>query len=149
MSIIVKEFSRLKAVIIGPGDQRPYKELTRKLSIENNIVFLGFVDEKSKVGALDASLALVLPSVCNHVEVYSIVISEAWARNKPVIASAVGEIPYRVKHMVNGLIVPPKDVKPLAEAIMLLAGNTEPSIKLDNKGRENILTYDRIAIKTP
>ena len=60
--------------------------------MKNNVAFLGFVDEKSKVGTLDASLALVLPSVCNHVEVYLIVISEAWARNKPVIASAVGEI---------------------------------------------------------
>ena len=148
MSIIVKEFPRLKAVIIGSGDQRPYKELAHRLDIENNIVFLGFVDEMSKVGALDASLALVLPSVCNYVEVYPMAISEAWARNKPVIASAVGGIPYRVKHMVNGLIVPPRDVKALAEAIMLLTGNMELSIKLGNKGRENILTYDRIAIKT-
>jgi len=34
MSIIVKELPILKAVIIGSGDQRPYKELAHKLGIE-------------------------------------------------------------------------------------------------------------------
>jgi len=50
--------------------------------------------------------------------------------------------------MMNGLLVPPRDVKALAEAIMLLADNRELSIKLGNKSRESILAYDRIAIKT-
>ena len=90
VSIAVKECPKLKAVIIGPGDQKPYRELAQRLGVKDNVVFLGYVDEKTKIGALDASIALVLPSVCNYVEVFSIVISEAWARNKPVIASAVG-----------------------------------------------------------
>jgi len=145
MSIAVKNYPRLKAVIIGPGDQRPYKELTQKLGIEENIIFLGYVDEKTKIGALDASIALVLPSVCDYVEVFSIAISEAWARGKPVIASAVGEIPHRVKHMINGLLAPPRDPKILAEAIMLLIDDKELSIKLSAEGRKNVMTWNEIA----
>jgi glycosyltransferase involved in cell wall biosynthesis len=147
VSIAVKEYPKLKAVIIGPGDQKPYKELARRLGIENNVVFLGYVDEKTKIGALDASIALVLPSICNYVEVFSIVISEAWARNKPVIASAVGEIPYRVKHMTNGLLVPPKSPKALAEAITILLQNKELAIKLGVEGRKEIMTWREVAIK--
>jgi glycosyltransferase involved in cell wall biosynthesis len=109
VSIAVKECPKLRTVIIGSGDQKPYRELARRLGIENNVVFLGYVDEKTKIGALDASVALVLPSKSNYVEAFSIAVSEAWARNKPVIASAVGEIPYRVKHMTNGILVPPKN----------------------------------------
>jgi glycosyltransferase involved in cell wall biosynthesis len=147
MSIAVKEYPRLRAVIIGPGDQRPYRELAQRLGIEDNVVFLGYVDEKTKIGALDASIALVLPSVCNYVEVFSIVISEAWARNKPVIASAVGEIPYRVKHMTNGLLVSPKNPKALAEAMIMLLQNKELAIKLGVEGRKEIMTWREIAIK--
>jgi len=147
MSIAVKGYPRLRAVIIGPGDQRPYRELAQRLGIEDNVVFLGYVDEKTKIGALDASIALVLPSVCNYVEVFSIVISEAWARNKPVIASAVGEIPYRVKHMTNGLLVSPKNPKALAEAMIMLLQNKELAIKLGVEGRKEIMTWREIAIK--
>jgi len=147
MGIAVKEHPKLKAVIIGPGDQKPYKELAQRLGIENNVIFLGYVDEKTKIGALDASIALVLPSICNYVEVFSIVISEAWARNKPVIASAVGEIPYRVKHMNNGLLIPPKNPQKLAEAIITLLNDENLRTKLGTEGRRNILTWSEIAAK--
>jgi glycosyltransferase involved in cell wall biosynthesis len=147
MSIAVKEYPRLRAVIIGPEDQRPYRELAQRLGIEDNVVFLGYVDEKTKIGALDASIALVLPSVCNYVEVFSIVISEAWARNKSVIASAVGEIPYRVKHMINGILVPPKNPQKLAEAIITLLNDKNLRTKLGIEGRESISTWSEIAIK--
>jgi glycosyltransferase involved in cell wall biosynthesis len=147
MSIAVKEHSKLRAVIIGPGDQKPYRELAQRLGMENNVVFLGYVDEKTKIGALDASIALVLPSICNYVEVFSIVISEAWARNKPVIATAVGEIPYRVKHMTNGLLVPPKSPKALAEAITMLLQNKELAIKLGVEGKKEIIAWREVATK--
>jgi hypothetical protein len=65
--------------------------------VGRNVVFTGFVSEEVKIGALDASTALVLPSV------------------KPAVASAVGEIPYRVRHMVNGLPVPPREVLRLVQ----------------------------------
>jgi glycosyltransferase involved in cell wall biosynthesis len=89
----------------------------------------------------------VLPSVCNYVEVFSIVISEAWARNKPVIASAVGEIPFRVKHMVNGLLVAPRDPRAVAEAILFLINDKELSRKLGSEGRKNVFSWDEIVNK--
>ena len=147
MSIAVKEYPRLKAVIIGPGDPKPYKELARRLGIGSNVAFLGYVDEKTKIGALDASIALVLPSVCNYVEVFSIVISEAWARNKPVIASAVGEIPYRIKHMINGILIPPKNAQKLTEAIITLLNDENLRTKLGAEGKKSISTWNEIAVK--
>jgi glycosyltransferase involved in cell wall biosynthesis len=147
MSIAVKRYPRLRAVIIGPGDPKPYKELARRLGIESNVAFLGHIDEKIKIGALDASIALVLPSVCNYVEVFSIVISEAWARNKPVIVSAVGEIPYRVKHMINGILVPPKNPQKLAEAIITLLDDENLRTKLGAEGKKSISTWNEIAAK--
>ena len=108
---------------------------------------MGFVDEGAKIGALDASIALVLPSVCDYVEVFSLVISEAWARGKPVIASAVGEIPYRVRHMVNGLLVPPRDPCALAEAIVELSNNKSLAIELGYRGRGSVYGWGEIINK--
>ena len=75
------------------------------------------------------------------------IISEAWARSKPIIATRVGGIPYRVKHMVNGLLVPPKDPKALAEALMTLLQNKELVTRLGAEGRKEIITWSEVATK--
>ncbi|OYT57519.1 MAG: glycosyl transferase family 1 [Desulfurococcales archaeon ex4484_217_2] len=146
MSIVVKEMPELKAVIIGPGDQRPYKSLAHRLGVEKNVLFLGFVDEDTKISAIDASIALVLPSVCDYIEVFSLAISEAWARKKPVIVSAVGEMPYRVKHMVNGLLVQPKNPKELATAILTLFQRRKLAERLGENGYMEVRnnTWDKV-----
>jgi len=147
MSIVIKEAPELKAVIIGPGDQRPYISLAHRLGVEKNVLFLGFVDEDTKIGATDASLALVLPSVCDYVEVYPMVISEAWARGKPVIATAIGGVPYRVRHRVNGLLVPPRNPHALAGAIIELYNDKNLVERLGREGRKEIHSWDEIANK--
>ena len=147
MSIVVKEIPGLKAIIIGPGDQSPYKSLARKLGVERNVLFLGFVDEDTKIGAIDASLALVLPSVCDYIEVYPMVISEAWARGKPVIASSVGGVPYRVKDNVNGLLVPPRDPYSLAKAIVELYSDRDLAERLGREGKKEVYSWDEIVNK--
>jgi len=89
------------------------------------LVFMGFVNEKVKRGALGVSTALVLTSVCNYIEVFSLAITEAWARCKSIIATTVVEIPYMAKHMTNGILLPPRNPMALAEAITLLTNIKE------------------------
>jgi len=137
----------LDLVVIGPGDPRPYNKLAERIGIKDKVHFLGFVDDETKIGAIDGSLGIAIPSICNYVEVYPMVITEAWARNKPVIATMVGGIPYRVRHMVNGLLVPPRDPKALANAILYLASNKELGRKLGAEGRKNVLTWDEVITK--
>ena len=145
MSIVIKEIKDAKAVIVGPGDQKPYKQLAERLNLSNAVLFLGYLDEDDKIAALDASTALVLPSVSDFVEAFSIVTSEAWARHRPVIASAVGELLYRVRHMEDGILVPPRDPKALASAIVLLLSDKELAKKLGAKGREKLKLWREIA----
>jgi glycosyltransferase involved in cell wall biosynthesis len=143
----VRKHVDLKLVVIGPGDQRPYGELAEKLGVKDHTVFLGYVDEETKIGAIDGSLGVVIPSVSSYVEVYPMAISEAWARGKPVIATNVGGVPYRVRHLVNGLLVPPRNPKALAEAVITLANDKTLSTRLGNIGKSSIMTWDEIANK--
>jgi len=144
ISIAKKEEPTLTAVIIGPGDQRPYRELANRLGISKNVIFTGFVSEEVKIGALDASTALVLPSISNYVEAFSLAITEAWARGKPVVTSAVGEIPYRLRHMVNGLLVPPRNPKALADAILQLIRDEKLGERLGAEGKGNVFTWNKV-----
>ncbi len=144
LAIATKEEPSLKTVIVGPGDQRPYRELANRLGISDRVLFTGFVDEDTKIGAIDASIALTLPSVSDYVEVFSLAITEAWAREKPAIASAVGEIPYRVKHMVNGLLVQPRNPKALAEAITILIQDRGLGEKLGEAGKSGVVTWSNV-----
>jgi glycosyltransferase involved in cell wall biosynthesis len=143
----VRKHVDLKLVVIGPGGQRPYRGLAEKLRVKDHIVFLGYVDEETKIGAIDGSLGVVIPSVSSYVEVYPMVISEAWARGKPVLATSVGGIPYRVRHLVNGLLVPPRNPKSLAEAVITLANDKTLSTRLGNIGKSSIMTWNEIASK--
>jgi len=143
ISIATKE-EPITAVIIGPGDQRPYRKLVSRLGVGRNVVFTGFVSEEVKISALDASAALVLPSISNYVEAFSLAITEAWARGKPVVASTVGETPYRVRHMVNGLLVPPRNPKALADAILQLIRDRKLGERLGAEGRGRVTTWGKV-----
>lgn len=57
----------------------------------------------------------VLPSLS---EGFPLTLLEAWAAKLPVVATAVGDIPYLVKDGINGFLVPPGDVRALAKAIL-------------------------------
>ncbi|MGC8949505.1 MAG: glycosyltransferase [Thermoprotei archaeon] len=66
---------------------------------------------------------------------------------KPVIASATGEIPYRVKHMINGLLVPSRDPAALAEAIVTQAQDKELGRRLGTEDRKSVFTWDELVNK--
>jgi glycosyltransferase involved in cell wall biosynthesis len=93
--------------------------LADKVRVKERTYFIGYLDEAYKIQAIDSAVAVINSSISDHVEVYSLVISEAWLRGKPVIVSNVGEMAYRVKHKVNGILVDPSNPKLLAEAMTL------------------------------
>ncbi|MCX8137677.1 glycosyltransferase family 4 protein [Pyrobaculum aerophilum] len=146
MKIVSDEVKNSSLVIIGPGDQRPYIDLANRLGIRDRVLFLGYVSDREKIGALDASTALVPPSISNYVEVYPMVISEAWARQKPVIATAVGGIPYR--NGENGIMVPPRDAKTPDNAITTLLTDKELARRLGARGKEYVNSWTQVARET-
>ncbi|ABW02270.1 glycosyltransferase family 4 protein [Caldivirga maquilingensis] len=137
-------------IMAGPdnGYLKQTLELANKLHVKDRLYYLGYVDEDTKINAIDASTALVLPSTTDYVEVYPMTITEAWAREKPVIATNVGGIPYRVTHGINGLIIPPNNPQELAKAIQQLANNPEKTQQMGKEGKKEIKTWDEIAKET-
>jgi glycosyltransferase involved in cell wall biosynthesis len=138
------------AVFIGPdgGYLKETLDLAERIGVKDRVYMLGYVDEEIKIKALDSAIALVLPSLADYVEVYPMVISEAWARERPVIASMVGGIPYRIKQDVNGVLVDPSDPKMLAEAMLKLAHDKELAEEMGRNGRKDVFSWREIAVKS-
>jgi glycosyltransferase involved in cell wall biosynthesis len=78
--------------------------------------------------AMRRCLALTAPSLLP--EPFGIVVAEALAAGRPVVASAVGGIPEVARHDAEGLLVPPGDVAALAEALGRIASDPRLSERL-------------------
>ncbi|MBJ7327460.1 MAG: glycosyltransferase family 4 protein [Chthoniobacterales bacterium] len=75
---------------------------------------------------------LVVPS---WQEAQTLVIPQAFATAKPVIASRVGGIPELVTDGESGLLIPPADPENLAEAMLKIAGDPSLASRLAAEGR--------------
>ncbi|MFQ5873747.1 MAG: glycosyltransferase family 4 protein, partial [Dehalococcoidia bacterium] len=119
-------------LVVGEGPQRDELEkLTVALGIRHAVSFLGF--RKDVATLMRASDLIVLPSL---EEGLPIVLLEALALARPVVATAVGGVPEVVRHQKTGLLVPPKDRRRLAEAMLYLLSDPEEAQKLAERGKQ-------------
>src|SRR3989442_14416288 len=113
---VLAEFPQASVVLIGDGPLLgELKELADELGITPHVVFLGTRhDIPECLAVLDL---LVLPSLN---EGMGRALVEAMAVGCPVVATRVGGIPDVVADGTTGLLVPPRDDRALAEAILTL-----------------------------
>lgn len=107
--------------IAGDGRERPsLEELVTQYRLEKGVHFLGAVSREEVPPLLAASDLVCVPSIVQKdgvVEGMPVVVLEALAMGKAVIASRVGGIPDVVQDGVNGFLVEPGDPHALASKI--------------------------------
>jgi len=145
--LITENVPTAKIVIAGRGeDLRRYVKMMvhkEKFIIHNQIIPNGMVAE-----LFQRASVVVLP----YIEAsQSGIVPLAYAFKKPVVVTDVGSIPEVVDNGETGYIVPPKDPKKLAGAIIDLLKDKEKRRKMGEnaykKGEEQ-LSWDNIAVKT-
>ncbi len=107
--------------------------LARERDVADRVHFLGFRDDASAV--LDQLDVLVLPS---WIEGLPVIVLEAMAHAKPVIATPVGGTAELVADGETGLLVAPRDPALLAASIRTLASDAELRGRLGRAGRERV-----------
>lgn len=99
---------------VGSGPNRAeYKNLVNKLGLADVVHFHGLKTKPEVAGFMKQSDFFVLPSLWENLPC---VLIEAMASGLPIVATEVGGIPEIINEKV-GVLVPPKDVEALAEAI--------------------------------
>ncbi len=134
---------RLRLLILGDGPLRQsLQKLAEDLTIQDRVLFTGF---RTDIGELLQIMDIyALPSLW---EGHPLVLLEAMAAGKPVVATDIPGSREVVAPEQTGLLVPPRDPHQLAQALLLLASDSSLRQRMGDAGRRLLLerfTIDRM-----
>ena len=126
-------------LLAGEGAEREeLAALARKLRLEACVHFIGRADRSKAVALFRGCDFFVLPS---RQEPMGIVNLEAMAAGKAVVASRTGGVPELVIDGETGLLLPPGEPGPLAEALQRMAGDAALRERMGAAGRERVRQF--------
>ena len=108
-------------------------QLRRQAAALPNVSFLGPLSPSEVRQAMRQARIIVVPSIWH--DVAPLVVLEAFASGKPVVASAVGGLPELVREGETGRLVPPNDPEALAAAIAALYASPARAAEMGRAAR--------------
>jgi glycosyltransferase involved in cell wall biosynthesis len=136
---LIRERPEVRLLIVGDGGLIPeLKQRIAALGMQQQILCLGFTQDVERIDAMID--VLVHPAV--GTEALGLVIWEAMAAAKPVIASRLGGIPETFVEPDHGRLVPPRDVDALLDAMRHYAADRALRERSGAAAREFILAHD-------
>lgn len=140
---LVEQIASCRLLVIGDGPQRaPLQAEVEAMLLKNKVCFLGArSDVKDWLNVADV---LLLPSLT---EGLPLVLLEAMAAGKPIVASRVGGIPEVLSDGKTGILVAPRSPDAIAKAVCRLYKNQEFAKQLGHAARlhaEKHFTLPRI-----
>jgi glycosyltransferase involved in cell wall biosynthesis len=136
-----EDLPNLHLVLAGDGPDRKILEAAAA-PLGDRVTFTGYLSQSEVAQAMQAADICVLPSFAEGVPV---VLMEAMASRKPVIATQVAGVGELVEDGVSGFIVPPGDMESLAARIRVLAGDAKLRTRMGKAGREKVVAEFDIA----
>jgi len=140
-SFIKEKYRNIRLIIAGgfPPEQLDYrfklKKLVHELGLSADIVFTGHIEHDRVPLVLSLFDVFVSASVSEGTPVS---ILEAMAMEKPVVATDVGGVSEQIVNDETGILVPPRNTKALADAIIHLLSNPTKANSLGRKARERV-----------
>lgn len=134
--IIVKIIPDIKFLFVGEGDnEKEIKVQIQSKGLEKYFDFTGHVTNVKD--HMKKSTIIVHTSI--EPEPFGMVIIEAMALEKPVIATNIGGPLEIIDNENDGLLIPPNNPNVLAESIILLTKDYNLRIRIGKKGREKVI----------
>ncbi|MDL1898997.1 glycosyltransferase family 4 protein [Anaerolineae bacterium CFX7] len=121
--MVVRTFPQARFIFVGADKnsmQQQLSELFARANVTENVKFVGHVAYDDIPAYYRSSTVCIVPS---YYESFGNVALEAMACGKPVVASNVGGLAEIIRNGQDGLLVPPKDARALANAILTVLGN--------------------------
>jgi glycosyltransferase involved in cell wall biosynthesis len=135
MPAILNEVPDAILVIIGPdfGLKTELRRRAKQLCIEKKVLFIGPLTGDELVDSYAVSDVFVLPSI--H-EAMAMVLLEAMAMGKPVIATDTGAARDLIQNGVNGFVIKPRRPDQIAKAVISLIKNRTFATKMGDINRK-------------
>jgi len=130
----VENDAAVRLVIAGSGPEEvTIRRYLREKQI-GNVKLVGFVGDEKRTRLMREAFFLVLPS--EGYENCPLVVLEAFANGKPVIAARIGGIPEQVKPGLNGLLFEPGNAAQLREKIRYLVSHPQEVARMGRDARK-------------
>jgi phosphatidylinositol alpha-mannosyltransferase len=138
---IKQEIPNSRLIIVGPGTRlrNKYEKRVARNGLKD-VVFVGYVAHDELPRYYKTADIVCAPATGK--ESFGIVLLEAMALGKPVVASNIDGYASIMTHGVEGLLVPPKDEKALAQALISLMANESLRQQMGARGRLTAGGYD-------
>lgn len=134
---VVQEVPSAILLVAGAGpEQAALEQQIESLDLQNNVQLLGVRRDIARIlGAVDVFV------ISSDREGLPIAVLEAMAASRPVVATAVGDLPSVVTHQERGLNVPPKDPQAMASALIDLLTHPDRAKTMGQAGREFVSQF--------
>ena len=130
------QFPDLRLIIVGDGELRDQLHaLAQELDVADNVIFAGWQAHEEALRLLSGFDVFVFPSLW---EGFGLVLLEAMALKKAIIASRVSAIPESVIDGRTGLLVQPRQAEQLANAISTLLSDRSLIQRMEAAGYEHL-----------
>lgn len=129
--------SEVSLVFAGNGPMRAELEVTAREIVPGQVHFAGFVQRDELATYYSLAECLVFPT---HSDPWGLVVNEAMACGLPVICTDVAGCAANLIQS-NGRLVPPKDVRRLADAMCEIARDDELRTRMSRESEMLIRSY--------
>lgn len=137
---VKQKFPDSRLILVGPGVRLRHKY--EKYVADNglkDVLFIGAVEYKELPRYYQTADVFCAPATGQ--ESFGVVLLEAMALGKAVVASNIPGYASVLTHGEEGVLVPPKDANSLAQAIISLLGNESLRAQMGEKGKKKSASY--------
>ena len=117
---------------VDKGLESKIKRMTEEMNLAAAVKFPGFLDAQAKAREF-AAADIYLNT--NRIDNMPVSVVEACAFGLPVVATAVGGLPFLIIHRENGLLVADQDVGAMTKAIKELLDNPALTLNISRNAR--------------
>jgi phosphatidylinositol alpha-mannosyltransferase len=138
---VKRNFPKCRLIAVGPGIRlkRKYQRRVNSNGLED-VVFTGYATYNELPRYYKTADVACFPATGR--ESFGIVLLEAMAVGKPIIASEITGFSNVMTNDVEGIMVPPRDEDKLAEALIKMMTDKEMREEMGKQGRPTALKYD-------
>lgn len=138
LSILKNKLNNTVFLFGGDGEVEAFKGKIIEYCLQDNVQFLGWLDENRKEYIFNSSDIFILPT---YNEAQPLAILEAMNYGKPIISTNVASIPEVVKDSINGVLIEPGDKEALKKAIIYFIDNPSEAERMGKESKKLIKKF--------